>query len=75
MYYDVFNDTPTDEKLLQRLIHSPEDDHHVVKKCIERHKEFVMDIQKKLDVGELIIINADNSPDTVFMDIASEIGI
>ena len=74
IYYDAFNDPPTDDKIISRLIHSPEDDHHVVKKCIERHKEFIMDIQKKLDVGELIIINADNKPETVFMDIASEIG-
>lgn len=66
---------PKDETVIKRLIHSPEDEHHVVKKCIKRHKEFVMDLQKKLDVDDLIIINADNKPDTVFLDISSEIGM
>ena len=28
-YYDAFNDSPTDDKIISRLIHSPEDDHHI----------------------------------------------
>lgn len=83
IYYDVFHNPPKDEKVIKRLIHSPEDEHHVVKKCLMRHKEFfpkkfsefVVDLQKKQDVGDLININADNDPEQVFRDICSEIGI
>lgn len=64
---------PKDSQVLERLIHTPEDQHDVIEKKLKRHKEFVMDLQTKLEVGELVIINADNSPDTVFMDITSEI--
>lgn len=83
IYYDAFHNPPQDEKVIKRLIHSPEDEHQVVKKCIMRHKEFfpnkfiefVSDLEPKLDANDMIIINADNDPEQVFSDIASEIGI
>lgn len=73
--FDASINPPKDEKVVKRLVHSPEYEHHVVKKCIKRHKEFIMDLQKKLEVDDLIIINADNDADSVFIDISSEIGL
>lgn len=87
VYFDAFHNPPKDEKVIKRLIHSPEDEHHVVKKCIKRHKEFWQnsnymslnnllfdtDPQQRLEVGNVIIIDADNTPEKVFMDITSEI--
>lgn len=74
LQFDASIDPPKDEKVVKRLVQSPEHEHHVVKKCIKRHKELIMDLQKKLEVDDLIIINADNDADSVFIDISSEIG-
>ena len=58
--HDASVNPPQDEKVVKRLIRSAEDEHHVIKKCIKRHKEFIMDLQKN-HPESLIIINADNS--------------
>jgi adenylate kinase len=67
VYYDIYNNPPTDLEVLSRLIPAPEDQHHVVEKNI-------MNLRKNLDIEDSIIINADNDPETVFTDIMSEIG-
>lgn len=68
VYHNVYTNPPTDPEVLSRLVHPPENEHQVVKKNI-------MNLRKKLDIENLIIINADNEEKTVFADIMSEIGV
>jgi len=71
--YGISSNLPDDEKILKRLIRSPENEHHVVKKSIKRHSKFITDIQKRVVADQLTIINAENDEDAVFKDICSEI--
>ena len=71
--YSISTNLPQDEKIIKRLVKSPENEHHVVKKSIQRHKDFKTDIQKRVVAEQLTHINAENGPEQVFNDICSEI--
>mmetsp|Transcript_17959 Transcript_17959/g.15875 ORF Transcript_17959/g.15875 Transcript_17959/m.15875 type:complete len:455 (+) Transcript_17959:12-1376(+) len=71
--YSISSNLPSDEKIIKRLVKSPENEHHVVKKAIQRHKDFKIDIEKRVVAEQLTHINAENEPDQVFLDTCSEI--
>ncbi len=67
--YGITKDLPDDEVVLKRLMRSPENEHHVLKKSIKRYKQFILELQEKLKAEQKPTINAENDPDTVFKDI------
>lgn len=67
--YGVSSNLPTEEVVLKRLMRSPENEHHVLKKSIKRYKEFILELQEKLKAEQNTTINGENDAETVFKDI------
>ena len=66
--YDCLENPPQDQDIVDRLIQSPEDKHHVVKQWLEKYKLFINEIED--NYGDKIIrINADRSSDEIFNSI------
>ncbi|CAI2369171.1 unnamed protein product [Moneuplotes crassus] len=70
--YSITSNLPEDETILKRLMRSPENEHHVLKKSIKRYKEFILELQDTKGLSKTTI-NGENDPCTVFKDICSEI--
>jgi adenylate kinase family enzyme len=66
-YYNTATHPPTDEAIISRLIQSPEDAHHIVKKRLDRFKIFLDELEK---TNRVTRINADTSLDAVFASIS-----